>query len=63
MIPFDVDYQKLMNMLILADYQTPLLMSRGVRNHLLEVIIVFYRFHVEEFGEIKSLQVLREVLS
>lgn len=63
MIPFDADYQKLMNQLILADYQTPLLMSRGVRNHLLEVIIVFYRIHVEEFGEIKSLQVLREVLS
>ena len=62
-IPFDNDYQKLMNQLILADYQTPILMHRGVRNHLLEVIIYFYRLHVEEFGEIKSLQVLREVLS
>jgi DNA repair protein RecO (recombination protein O) len=30
---------------------------------LLEIIIWFYRLHVEEFGEIKSLQVLREVLS
>ena len=63
MIPFDNDYQKLMNQLILADYQTPLLMSRGVRNHLLEIIITFYQIHVEEFGEIKSLQILREVLS
>ena len=62
-IPFDADYQKLMNQLIIADYQTPILMPRGVRNHLLEIIILFYRLHVEEFGEIKSLQVLREVLS
>ena len=62
-IPFDSDYQKLMNQLIIADYQTPLLMPRGVRNHLLEIIILFYRLHVEEFGEMKSLQVLREVLS
>ena len=62
-IPFDNDYQKLMNQLIIADYQTPISISRGVRNHLLEVIILFYRLHVEEFGEVKSLQVLREVLS
>lgn len=62
-IPFDNDYQKLMNQLIVADYQTPILMNRSVRNHLLEVIILFYQLHVEEFGEIKSLQVLREVLS
>ncbi len=62
-IPFDNDYQNLMNQLIVGDYQTPLLMSRGVRNHLLEVLILFYKIHVEDFGEIKSLQILREVLS
>ncbi|AFK02765.1 DNA repair protein recO [Emticicia oligotrophica DSM 17448] len=63
LIPFENDYQKLMNQLIMADYQTPLFMNRAVRNHLLEIIIAFYKIHVEEFGEIKSLQVLREVLS
>lgn len=62
-IPFDNNYQKLMNQLIVADYQTPILMNRGVRSHLLEVIILFYKLHVEDFGEIKSLQVLREVLN
>ncbi|WP_337041581.1 DNA repair protein RecO [Emticicia sp. 17c] len=63
MIPFDSDYQQLMNRLILADYQTPVAINRGARNHLLEIIILFYQLHFEEFGEVKSLQVLREVLN
>jgi DNA repair protein RecO (recombination protein O) len=63
LIPFDSDYVILMNQLITADYQTPIGMSRGARNHLLETIILFYQLHVEDFGEMKSLQVLREVLS
>ena len=62
-IPFDNDYQRLINHLIAADYQTPILINRGARNHLLEVIIIYYHLHVEDFGEVKSLQVLREVLS
>ena len=62
-IPFDSGYKTLLNNLIAADYQTPIAMSRGARNHLLEVIILFYQLHVEDFGDIKSLQVLREVLS
>ena len=61
-MPFDEIYQNLMNQVIFADYLTPLQIHRGARNHLLEVILLFYRLHVEEFGEIKSLQVLREVL-
>lgn len=62
-IPFDSGYKTLMNQLIAADYQTPIGMSRGARNHLLEVIILFYQLHIEDFGEVKSLHVLREVLS
>lgn len=62
-IPFDSDYKTLINNLITADYQTPIQISRGARNHLLEVIILFYQLHIEDFGEVKSLQVLREVLS
>lgn len=63
MIPFDSDYKALLNELIMADYQTPVLMSRAARNYVLEAIILFYKLHVEDFGEIKSFQVLREVLS
>ncbi len=62
-IPFDSGYTTLMNHLITADYQTAIPMSRGARNHLLEAIILFYQLHVEDFGDLKSLQVLREVLS
>lgn len=63
LIPFDSDYKALLNQMIMADYQTPLLMSRAARNHVLEAIILFYQLHVEDFGEVKSLQVLREVLN
>ncbi len=31
------------------------------RRELLEILVRFYRFHVEHFGEVKSLAVLREV--
>jgi DNA repair protein RecO (recombination protein O) len=61
-MPFDENHQLQFNQLIAADYLTPLPIPRGMRNHLLEIILIFYRLHVEEFGEIKSLQVLREVL-
>jgi DNA repair protein RecO (recombination protein O) len=62
-IPFDIDYQKPMNQLILSDYHSNILINRGARNHLLEIIILFYQLHIEAFGNIKSLQILREVLN
>jgi DNA repair protein RecO (recombination protein O) len=58
----NLDYQKALNHLILAEYNTPFTYSRQTRNYLLEIILAFYQIHVEEFGEIKSLPVLKEVL-
>ncbi|MFT4032305.1 MAG: DNA repair protein RecO [Siphonobacter sp.] len=37
--------------------------SRSERNYLLEILLKFYELHVEELGEIKSLEVLRAVFS
>jgi DNA repair protein RecO (recombination protein O) len=34
-----------------------------VRRELLQIIIKYYQLHVEKLGEIRSLQVLSEVLS
>jgi len=42
---------------------TPVRLSRNVRNELLDAIIAFYRIHVDSLGEVKSLTVLREVMS
>lgn len=36
--------------------------SRSIRSHLLELTLDFYRMHIDNLGEIKSLAVLREVM-
>ena len=61
-ILYDADYQRVMDKLLAVNYHDLLLVNRQVRNHLLEIILLFYRLHVEDFGEMKSLQVLREVM-
>lgn len=48
--------------LITSDYQTHVAMTTHQRRSLLEVMLRFYRQHLEGFGEMKSIQILREVL-
>jgi DNA repair protein RecO (recombination protein O) len=48
--------------LIHADYEQVLKVSHFIRREALDHIISFYRLHVENFGEIKSLPVLQEVM-
>jgi DNA repair protein RecO (recombination protein O) len=57
-----INYQAVMDRLLMANYHDLLPINRQVRNHLLEIILLFYRLHFEDFGEMKSLQVLREVM-
>ncbi|WP_266368540.1 DNA repair protein RecO [Tellurirhabdus rosea] len=42
---------------------TPVKINRSVRGELLDAVVAFYRIHIDGLGEIKSLPVLREVLS
>ncbi len=46
----------------LLHHQSQPVLSRKDRNHLLEVLLLYYKLHIEEIGEIKSLQVLQEVM-
>ena len=50
------------NQLIAATYESELSIGRRLRGHLLEILILYYRLHIEGMGEIKSLAVLREVM-
>ena len=52
-----------MYLLMRMDYSTMHLffMSRVERNRCLDVVLEFYRLHVPDFGELKSLAVLREL--
>lgn len=53
----------LINYILQSGYQNDLLISRIQRNHILDILLLYYRLHIEEFGEIKSLSVLKEVLA
>jgi hypothetical protein len=47
----------------MASYDDPLIMSNTKRREILDLLIKFYSDHLENLGEMRSLHVLREVLS
>lgn len=57
----DHDTEKLLGELLSADYGTPLRISNMQRRSILDLLIKFYHEHMESLGEIRSVQVLREV--
>jgi DNA repair protein RecO (recombination protein O) len=46
-----------------SDYGVGLGINRAQRAAILRALIYYYGLHMESFGELKSLQVLQEVLS
>lgn len=56
-----VENLSLLNQLIQASYQTRLEIPRKERNQLLDSILWYYRVHIDGFGEIKSLSIIREI--
>jgi DNA repair protein RecO (recombination protein O) len=55
--------EKALQMMLTLQYTDALPMSVSQRRELLDVIVGFYADHIENFGELKSLQVLKEVMS
>lgn len=56
------EIESALNQLILGDNYIDLKINRSLRNELLNILLSFYRLHVENLSEIKSMTVLREVL-
>lgn len=54
--------KEVINHLLHAPYTEPIKSKHLIRQVLLDDIIKFYQLHIEGFGELKSLAVLREVL-
>lgn len=52
-----------LEVLVKSEYEDALMISQALRRELLELLIRFYTDHIESLGEIKSVQVLREVMS
>jgi DNA repair protein RecO (recombination protein O) len=59
----DVATEKLLTALLAADYHTPLKMNNIQRRSLLDLLLEFYHEHMENLGEVRSVQVLREVFT
>lgn len=57
----DNETEKLLEGLLSADYNTALKINNMQRRTILDLLIKFYHEHMESLGEIKSMQVLREV--
>jgi DNA repair protein RecO (recombination protein O) len=59
----DVAIEDILKQLIHASYTDPIDMTNIQRRELLELLVKFYADHIETMGEIRSMQVLREVMS
>jgi len=57
----DSKTESILEELLKADFDTPLKMGNAQRRILLDLLLKFYSEHIENLGEIKSVQVLKEV--
>jgi DNA repair protein RecO (recombination protein O) len=59
----DEETEKTLSVLITADYADVIHLSNQERKNILDLLLSFYADHIGNFGEIKSVQVLRETFS
>ncbi|HTE28836.1 MAG TPA: DNA repair protein RecO [Chryseolinea sp.] len=59
----DQEIEKSLEQLLKCDYEQTIQMNNAQRRVLLDLIIKFYSDHIENIGELRSVQVLREVLA
>jgi DNA repair protein RecO (recombination protein O) len=55
--------ENILNQLLTADYDMIILITQIQRRNLLDVLLRFYTLHIDGFGEIKSLAVVRELIN
>jgi DNA repair protein RecO (recombination protein O) len=56
------EVEDIISILLRTPYGQPVEMSYGQRREILDLLLQFYGDHVETFGELKSVQVLKEIL-
>jgi DNA repair protein RecO (recombination protein O) len=59
----DQETEKILDLLIKSDYLHTVTLTNSQRRVILDLLLKFYCDHIEPFGEIKSIQVLREVMN
>lgn len=60
--PADSATERVVDKLVKTDYQQHVLLTNQERRSALELLLKFYADHIDNLGEIRSVQVLREVL-
>lgn len=60
---FAVEEKEALESMLQQDFGSNLRLTSEQRKHILSNILHFYRLHVDNFGELKSLSVLQEVMS
>lgn len=58
----DEETERLLDQLIHADYNTVVPLTNTQRRAILELLLKFYADHIDTFGEMRSVQVLRDVM-
>jgi DNA repair protein RecO (recombination protein O) len=61
-IPVNIEEKKLIKELIQQDFGTGLQISKPLRIRTLELILLYYKIHVEGFGNLRSMGILKAVL-
>jgi DNA repair protein RecO (recombination protein O) len=59
----DEAVEKIIGQLLSADFTSSLTITHQQRREILELLVEFYTDHIETIGELKSMQVLREVMA
>jgi DNA repair protein RecO (recombination protein O) len=59
----DFEEEKNLDLLLKSGYHSGLVLTNAQRRNILDALLRFYSMHVENFGTMKSLSVLREILS
>ena len=60
--PFNTGLMVAFNELLLSDFHTPLKINRIQRAELLDILLSFYKIHIDGFGDLRSHSILKEVL-
>jgi DNA repair protein RecO (recombination protein O) len=58
----DVKEESILQQMLQADYAEVIPMTNSQRRNVLDLVLRFYTDHIENFGEVRSILVLREVL-
>jgi len=58
----DGEEEKILSKLLTANYSDPVPMTNVQRKNILDILLRFYVLHSENFGELKSLAVVREII-